>query len=157
VAIRILDDLFPVVITVSSGGESTDDMKSFVRGMDAVYDRGERCVFLAVIGSSDRGLSGELEPVGRWMRENRDRLERLTAATVFYAPESPLFRFVLSALFLFQRLPYPYEVTSDLSSGLDWLEQRCRTEAFHFDRGRVVTFLGQRNIVAPAALLDRSA
>lgn len=113
----------PVTITIFDGEQQEADVDAYLETLRELHDR-ERPYLGVSLMLRYSAAPGQLRRVGEWMREHKDAVARLCAGSAIIAP-SVGFRFVLSSLFMIQRMPMPYTVVSGPREAAEWIEVRA--------------------------------
>ncbi|MEQ8460276.1 MAG: hypothetical protein RLO52_44835 [Sandaracinaceae bacterium] len=115
----------PVTITIFDGEQLEADVDAYLEGLRELHDR-DRPYIGASLMLRYSAAPGQLRRVGEWMREHKDDVARLCVGSAIIAPRVG-FRFVLSSLFMIQRMPMPYTVVSGSREAAEWIELRARS------------------------------
>jgi len=124
-AVRFDRSRWPIVVAELEGKPSDDDVGEYLRGLRQLLDEEPRTrgVLIVDLTRAAPATSEQRKRVGEWMRQHRDALAVRGLGSAFVIP-SPVFRFVLSSVFLIQRPPMEYTVVATLAEALTWARGR---------------------------------
>lgn len=117
------EDRWPIVI-VSFGGQCTDrEFADYLAQLDAYYTRAQKMAVIlhTLPGYTPRRVDDQAQ--ARWLKERRELLKQYCVGTSFVF-HSMAMRFLLSAVFVVQPLPMPYQVCATLEEALRWSRDR---------------------------------
>jgi hypothetical protein len=99
--------------------------ESYLSQIARIYDSGRRFTMVLDATKMPALSSQQTKRQALWMRERVTQIETQCLGLAFVF-SSPVSRFVLSSLFLFQRLPCPYSVNGTRAAAVDWCAGRLR-------------------------------
>ena len=99
--------------------------ESYLGRLARIYDSGRRFALVLDATKMPNLPSQQTKRQALWMRERVTQIHRQCLGLAFVF-SSPISRFVLSSLFLFQRLPCPYSVNATRAAAIDWCAGRLR-------------------------------
>ncbi len=99
--------------------------KDYLGRLARIYDSGRRFTITLDATKMPALSRQQTKRQALWMRERATQIHRQCLGIAFVF-SSPVSRFALSSLFLFQRLPCPYSVTGTRAAAIDWCAGRLR-------------------------------
>ena len=115
----------PVTITIFDGEQHEADVDAYLERLREIHHR-DRPYIAASLMLRYSAAPSQVRRVGEWIRENKSDVTRLCAGSAIIAP-SVGFRFLLSSLFMIQRMPMPYTVVSGPREAADWIGARAES------------------------------
>lgn len=121
-----LEDYGPLLVGSFLRTHTHDEFEEGYLGqMARIYDSGRRFSLVLDATKMPALTRPQTKRQALWMRERATQIHRQCLGLAFVF-SSPVSRFVLTSLFLFQRLPCPYAVTGTRAAALDWCAGRLR-------------------------------
>lgn len=124
-AIEVDDRPWPVVLLTARGSSDDAMFQAFLERLGELHRHGAPFAIVWDARAAGRSDPAHVAAQGRWLRENRD-VVRARLAGIAFVFTSPIHRFVMSGVFLVQRLPTPYTVWTSLEGARGWAEARVR-------------------------------
>jgi hypothetical protein len=123
-AIEVDERRWPVVLLTARGSSDDAAFNAFLERLGKLLQH--RAPFAIVWDARTAGRSdpAHVAAQGRWLRDNRD-VVRARLAGIAFVFTSPIHRFVMSGVFLVQRLPTAYTVWTNLEDAREWAEARA--------------------------------
>jgi hypothetical protein len=118
-AIRVDENRWPVVIADFSGEQTDDQLASYLRHIKRYLDARKRFALIVDLRQATRTPLSQQAQIAEWLKSNVNSFRKLNVATAFVF-SSPVFRFVLSRVFLIQPMPSPHLVTADFEEAVTW-------------------------------------
>jgi hypothetical protein len=122
-AIDLVLDQWPFVLTRFNGDQSQEELESYIRRMGQVHARKERYVGISYLKRYSRERA-YVERIARWMKESEPVTREYCLAVGMINP-SIGFRFVLSGLFLIKPMPCPYQVCATFEEAVTFVRQQA--------------------------------
>jgi hypothetical protein len=123
--IEIDDRPWPIVLLTSRGSSDDATFAEFLERLGELHRQPAPFSIVWDARAAGRSDPAHVAAQGRWLRENRD-VVRARLAGIAFVFSSPIHRFVMSGVFLVQRLPTPYTVWASLDEARAWAEARVR-------------------------------
>jgi hypothetical protein len=121
-----LEDYGPLLVGSFLRKHTHDEFEEHYLGrMARLYDSGRRFTLVLDATRMPALTSQQTNRQALWMRERATQIHRQCLGLAFVF-SSPVSRFVLTSLFLFQRLPCPYSVNGTRVAAIDWCAGRLR-------------------------------
>jgi hypothetical protein len=123
--IEVDDRPWPVVLLTSRGSSDDAMFNGFLERLAELLAHGAPFAIVWDARAAGRSDPAHVAAQGRWLRENRD-IVRARLAGIAFVFTSPIHRFVMSGVFLVQRLPTAYTVLTSLEEAREWADTRVR-------------------------------
>jgi hypothetical protein len=121
-----LEDYGPLLVGSFLRTHTHDEFEECYLGQLAhIYDSGRRFTLILDATKMPALTSQQTKRQALWMRERVTQIQRQCLGLAFVF-SSPVSRFVLTSLFLFQRLPCPYSANATRDAAIDWCAGRRR-------------------------------
>ena len=117
------ESLWPVSVTMISGRALDSELIEHMEHVDALYAKREAFLTVTFLAFSARTTNQQRKMMADWLNATQAEMLAFNKGAVFVTG-SMVFRFVLSGLMLLSPLPIPYEIYSDVSSSVPWLERQ---------------------------------
>lgn len=122
--IRLYIEMWPVVFWVFDGVQSDEDMDFYFTKLDEIHARKEPFGSIAIMRKFHSNRK-HLMRVADWLKNNKKTTADYNVAAGMVT-SSPLFRFVLSSLFLIQPMQVPYRVFADTPDAVSWVSEQMK-------------------------------
>jgi hypothetical protein len=124
-AIQIIQDHSPILLFCFNGIANDKEFDAFLDVLSSVLDSKQKHAY--IFDATEAGLTptAHQRRMGDWMKANRDETRRYTVGCAFVFP-SPIFRFVLSAIFMVQPMSCPYLVSGDREKAFAWATDQLK-------------------------------
>ena len=115
---------YPIVkVTYAPQEPTLEEFDAYLSSMEALYDDYSDFVII-MDASSTKYLSSELRiRQGNWMKKNESKMKTQVLGIVFIIP-SAIVRMILNGIFLIQKLPVPYSVSSNMEEANKWAHEK---------------------------------
>ena len=124
-SVRFDRSRWPIIVVELEGAPSDADVDEYLRGLTALLQEDAHGVVIVDMTRARPSSPGQRKRIGEWMRTYREKLAKQGLGAAFVI-SSAVFRFVLSSLFLIQRLPMPYTVVATLPDAIGWAQKQLR-------------------------------
>jgi hypothetical protein len=118
-AIRVDENRWPLVIAEFTDEQTDDQFATYLRHIKRYLDARTRFALIVDLRKATRTPISQQTQVGEWLKSNVNCFRKVNVATAFVF-SSPVFRFVLSRVFLIQPMPSPHLVTGDFEEAVTW-------------------------------------
>src|SRR5262249_21319405 len=126
-AIDLVLDQWPVVLTHFHGETSMADLEAYIRKMTAVHQRRQPYVGISYLQHYSRERA-QLERIAQWIKDTEQATRDYCVATALIN-NSVGFRFVLSTIFLIKAMPCPYQVCGHFDDALAFTRRHAAERA----------------------------
>lgn len=137
-AIEIDERSWPVVLLTARGSSDDATFNDFLARLGELFREASPFSIVWDARAAGRSDPAHVTAQGRWLRENRALVQTRLAGIAFVFT-SPIHCFVMSGVFLVQRLPTAYTVCTSLNEAHVWAEERVRGMRAELRPARVST------------------
>jgi hypothetical protein len=116
---------YPIVVVTFVGLATDVEFDNYLRGLDEIFARRQKVVTIVDATLAEITPAGQRQKQAAWLKTNVDVLRRYSLGTALVFT-SPIFRFVLSTMFVVQPLPTPYVVVGQLDDALVWASTQVK-------------------------------
>jgi hypothetical protein len=113
----------PVLVVEVNRGSTDAEHAAYLAELQRFYSENDLIAVVFHVRTRDLPSGSQQRAQGAWMKANKTLLAEKGVGVAFVFPSAAL-RFVLSAIFLIQRLPHEYAIVSTLAEGLAWSRER---------------------------------
>jgi hypothetical protein len=117
--IKIDDTHWPIVVVTTIGVCSDQEFESYLSWMTKSLQRKTRVVTIIDLSQAGRTPKHQRQHQTSWMQAHKEALSLYSAGTAFVFT-SPVFRFILSSIFLVQSPPGDYCVVGTIEEARVW-------------------------------------
>jgi hypothetical protein len=118
-AIRLYQEMWPLVFWVFDGTQTDADMDYYFAGLDELHRRKELFGTVSLMKKFQSNRT-HLMRIAEWIKANKEATGTLNVASGMVST-SALFRFTLSSLFLVQPMLVPYRVFPTQAESVTWV------------------------------------